>query len=399
MKRVIGRKAVYIGITILLIIAFVSTWRIERKGSSGTGTIIDSASVAIAVPASANIEKQQDIETTRRNAITRAVENVCPAVVSVTTTAVQTGYVPLDPFGMFLQPTQQVVEGIGSGFIISEDGYIVTNEHVIQGAEKVTITMTNGKKYEADVVESDVEHDVSLLKIEEKNLPTVKIGNSDDIIIGEWAIAIGNPFGLFEINNKPSVTVGVISATQRDFGANIERGKSYQGMIQTDASINTGNSGGPLVNSLGEVIGVNTFILTAEQGSQGSVGIGFAIPINMVINLIPELKEKAKRAFWVGITSGINLNRFIAAQYNLRTAEGFLVAEVEQSSPAEKAGIRKMDVIVLVNGKKVQTYNDITKYINESDPRPGKEIKITVMRNNRLYEATVTLEAPPKRQK
>jgi len=182
---------------------------------------------------------------------------------------------------------QQEVSSLGSGFIISSDGYILTNEHVVENATEIIITMTGGEKAEAQIIGTDPKSDVALLKIDLNSLQHVKLGNSDEVILGEWAIAAGNPFGLFEINNKATVTVGVISALNRDFGEMV--GRIYQDMIQTDASINHGNSGGPLCNALGEVIGMNAFIYIDK--AEGSVGIGFAIPINRIKNLLEDLKK------------------------------------------------------------------------------------------------------------
>jgi serine protease Do len=391
------QKAATFIVTSILIAACIGIWQTNCGQLSRKTASTDSVSVVGAQTAFA--QQQQDIDKSRRNAITASVEMVSSAVVGITTKSIQE-YTSIDLFSFFYggQPIQQEVTDLGSGFIISDDGYIITNEHVVHKAKEIKVTMTAGKTYTAELVESDATADIALLKIDDKKLPFVKIGNSDDIIIGEWAIAIGNPFGLFEINNQPSVTVGVISAKNRNFGSNIEQGRSYEDMIQTDASINPGNSGGPLVNSFGEVIGMNTFILTAGGGSQGSIGIGFAIPINKVIKLIPQLKEKAKNAYWIGTISGVNVNTYLARRYQLSVSEGFYVSEIERSSPIEKAGIRKDDIIVGINGKKVKNNVDIENYIKEADPKPGRELKFTVFRNNKTYEVTVMLESPLKKK-
>ena len=232
-----------------------------------------------------------DIAGSRKNIITETVKKVSPAVVGINVIEIQQYRDPLgsffdDPFfrqffGDRRSRSREVKE-LGSGYIISPDGYIVTNDHVAGNASRITITLTDGISYDAKLIGSDPVSDIALLKIDGENFPYVEPGNSDEIIIGEWAIALGNPFGLFEVNDKPTVTVGVISAT----GMNLEpiNDRYYLNMIQTDAAINGGNSGGPLVNSLGEVIGMNTLIFTA--GSQGSIGLGFAIPINKVKSII-----------------------------------------------------------------------------------------------------------------
>ncbi len=225
----------------------------------------------------------------RKNILTETVEKVSPSVVGINVIEIRQYKDPFfsffdDPF--FRQffgdrgSTNREVKGLGSGYIISADGYIVTNDHVAGNATEVKVTLTDGRTFEAKVVGTDMASDICLLKIDGENLPLIEPGNSDDIIIGEWVIALGNPFGLFELNEKPTVTVGVVSAS----GMNLEpiNERYYLNMIQTDAAINGGNSGGPLVNSLGEIIGMNTLIFTAG-GNTGSIGLGFAIPINKVI--------------------------------------------------------------------------------------------------------------------
>ena len=236
-------------------------------------------------------EKNQNnsaIGNSRNNIITETVKKVSPAVVGINVTEIRQYQ---DPFGsMFDDPFfkqffhnrsySEKVKGLGSGFIISPDGYIVTNDHVAGNATEITVTMTNGKHYEAKVVGSDPITDICLLKVDASDLPYEILGNSSDVMIGEWVIALGNPFGLFEVNDKPTVNVGVISST----GMNLEPidNRYYINMLQTDAAINGGNSGGPLVNSDGEVIGMNTLIFTGGNGSQGSIGLGFAIPIDKI---------------------------------------------------------------------------------------------------------------------
>ena len=255
-----------------------------------------------------------EISKSRKNILTETVKNVSPAVVGINVTQIRQYQ---DPFGSFFDDPffrqffgnrgtySQKVKGLGSGFIISDDGYILTNDHVAGNATEVTVTMTNGKHYKAKIIGSDPITDICLLKVDEKNLPFIAFGNSDDVIIGEWVIALGNPFGLFELNDKPTVTVGVISAT----GMNLEpiNNRYYLNMLQTDAAINGGNSGGPLVNSLGEVIGMNTLIFTGGSGAQGNIGLGFAIPINKVKRIIGELKSNGKidRDFDIGLQNSI----------------------------------------------------------------------------------------------
>ncbi|HEY9225083.1 MAG TPA: trypsin-like peptidase domain-containing protein, partial [Gemmatimonadaceae bacterium] len=222
------------------------------------------------------------IAQSRQNAITAAVARVSPAVVTVQTEAVD--QTPQDPFDMFFgggRPRTQ--SGLGTGFIVRKDGVVVTNAHVVAGASKVSVMMRDGTVYPARLLGTDETNDLAVLKIDAKDLPDVKLGNSNNLVIGEWAIAIGNPYGFYLGNAEPSVSVGVVSATQRNLIAPADGGASYFDMIQTDAAINPGNSGGPLVNAEGNVIGVNSSIFSPTGGS---VGLGFAIPINRAARVV-----------------------------------------------------------------------------------------------------------------
>src|SRR3990170_6777888 len=285
-----------------------------------------------------------EISKSRKNILTETVKNVSPAVVGINITQIQQYQ---DPFSSFFDDPffrqffgnrgsySQKVKGLGSGFIISEDGYILTNDHVAGNATEITVTMTNGKHYKARIIGSDPVTDICLLKIDEKNLPFISFGNSNDIIIGEWVIALGNPFGLFELNDKPTVTVGVISAT----GMNLEplNNRYYLNMLQTDAAINGGNSGGPLVNSMGEAVGMNTLIYTAG-GSEGNIGLSFAIPINKIKRIVTELKQKGSidRDFDIGLRIQ-SIDEGIADYYNLPASRGVIITYIASGSPASKA--------------------------------------------------------------
>ncbi|MFQ5751242.1 MAG: S1C family serine protease [bacterium] len=248
------------------------------------------------------------ISNSRRNAITQAVERVSGAVCGINVTQIREYFrSPIydDPFFRLLFPERsfrQTVKSLGSGFLISPDGYILTNEHVVHNADEIVVVLSDGSTQNAKIVGTDYVTDIAVLKIKGENHPYINFGNSDDVIIGEWVIALGNPFGLFEINSKPTVTVGVVSAVDRDFGKQ-KNDRVYQDMIQTDAAINQGNSGGPLVNSLGEVIGLNTFIFTGSEYNSGSIGLGFAIPVNRIKRVLKELKKygEVNRRFWSGL--------------------------------------------------------------------------------------------------
>jgi len=275
-------------------------------------------------------------------------------------------------------PQKQIVRGLGSGFIISEDGYILTNDHVAGNATKISVTLTSGETVNAELIGSDPTSDVALLKIDKDGLPFVKFGNSDNVIIGEWVIALGNPFGLFEINDKPTVTVGVISAANMKVNADGRR--VYKNMIQTDASINAGNSGGPLIDANGNVIGMNTIIFTGNQFSSGSIGVGFAISINRVTKIVEELKENGSinRNFNVGFRiQGIDDK--LAKYYNLENKDGVIVTQVLKGGIADNAGLKTEDIIIFANDEKITNEQDLIFAIN--DMRVGDILKLKVLRN------------------
>src|SRR5215213_9833748 len=245
------------------------------------------------------VPPNNQITQSRQNAITTAVSKVAASVVTVQTEVVEQSR--RDPFDIFFgraQPRTQ--SGLGTGFVVRNDGVIVTNAHVVSGANRVSVMMRDGTVHPAKVLGADETNDLAVLKTEAKGLPTLKLGNSNNVVIGEWAIAIGNPYGFYFGNSEPSVSVGVISATQRNLmGSGDGQQGAYFDMIQTDAAINPGNSGGPLVNADGEVIGVNTNIFS-PTGS--SVGLGFAIPINRVARVVDDLLTHGSiRSPWIGV--------------------------------------------------------------------------------------------------
>ncbi len=336
------------------------------------------------------------ITGSRRNIITETVKKVSPAVVGISVIEIQQvqtpfGYFFDDPF--FRQffgdrgYRSREVKELGSGYIISPDGYIVTNDHVAGNAKEIKVTLTNGHVYDGELIGSDPVSDIALLKIDGEDLPYIVLGNSDDIIIGEWVIALGNPFGLFEINDQPTVTVGVISA----LGMNLEplNDRYYLNMIQTDAAINGGNSGGPLVNSLGEVIGMNTLIFTA--GSKGNIGLGFAIPINKVKKIVAELKEKGKieRDFEIGMRIQ-SIDETIAKYYHLDRTRGVIITKVYPGTPADKAGLREGDIILKVENYKINDENTIFGVFYEF--RTGQTITLEILRDDEIITKKMKLE-------
>jgi serine protease Do len=349
------------------------------------------------------IDKANDEITSQRSSVfTRTVAQCSPAIVGINVTEVQqvvrqySSY--NDPlfeyfFGRRNSRTEEYqVENLGSGFIISPDGYILTNHHVAGNASKVVITMTDGKKYNAKIVGADMVADVCLLKIDAQNLPYMKLGNSDNILVGEWVLAFGNPFGLFARNTKPTVTVGIVSNNCVSFiQPDQPYNRIYKNMIQTDAAISSGNSGGPLVNALGEVIGMNTIIWSTAQSSEGagSIGIGFAIPINRVKNIVDRLMKDGTidRSFELGMEVrdiDRNLQRYIGT----KLTEAVVVFSFSNYSPAEQAGLALGDIIIEINGTKISKTEDY--YLVMNDAANGDILNFKVLRDGK--EVSVKME-------
>jgi serine protease Do len=327
------------------------------------------------------------VSQSRRNALTTAVAKVSPAVVTVQTEAVNQA--PQDPFDMFFgraQPRTQA--GLGTGFIVRKDGVIVTNAHVVAGASKISVMMRDGTVFPAKLLGSDETNDLAVLRIDAKNLPEVKLGNSSNLLIGEWAIAIGNPFGFYLGNAEPSVSVGVVSATQRNLVAPADGGGSYFDMIQTDAAINPGNSGGPLVDADGEVIGVNSSIFSP---SGGSVGLGFAIPINRAVRVVDDLLTHGSlRSPWIGVflqQRQSNNPRDVLTQ-------GAVIARVTPGSPAAAAGLRPGDVI-LSEGSRV-VHNPFDWNAALLDLRVGATTRLHIKRGSREMDVDVNIADLPE---
>ena len=343
------------------------------------------------------------VSGSRQNAITRAVEHVSPAVVGINVTAVQQYYQQSpfadDPFFRHFFPRYRVmrqVESLGSGFIFDAEGHILTNYHVVENAVETIVTLTGGDQYEAELIGGDPKTDIAVLKIKGKSFPYAEFGDSDDVIIGEWAIAIGNPFGLFDVSAKPTVTVGVISAVDQDFGRQA-RNRYYEDMIQTDAAINSGNSGGPLVNCNGFVIGINTFIFSGSAGSGTNIGLGFAIPINRVKRHIDDLIKygRVKRDFWTGIQYD-ELTRMVASYLQLNTTDGVIITDVEPKSPAESAGLQVGDVIQEMNGETIKNGQDVKRIIESEDLAQGDVLILEIYRRGKQLQKRVKLEPYPK---
>jgi len=311
---------------------------------------------------------------------TEIAERLSPTVVNIKVTKTEkVGFdhpqIPEGPFGDFFErffkgmpqgPESRRIQGAGSGVIISTDGYILTNNHVVEGAKEVTVTLSDKQEYKAKVVGRDPKTDLAVVKVEApKSLPAASLGDSDQLKVGEWVLAIGNPFGLSQ-----TVTLGIVSAKGRVIGAG-----PYDDFIQTDASINPGNSGGALINMKGEVVGINTAILPQGQG------IGFAIPVNTAKPLIPQLVSKGEvtRGYL-----GVNIQSMtpeLAKALKLKETKGALVTDVVEGSPAEKAGVKRGDVVVAYNGKEIEDSHNLPVMVAATPV--GQEITLTVLRDGK----------------
>jgi serine protease Do len=343
-----------------------------------------------------------EIDDSRRTAIVRAAEGVGPAVVSIS--VIQTRVVRTSPrlpfrdrffdefFRDFFGEREYVerIPGLGSGVIIGSDGLVVTNEHVVRGAAEIKVTLTDGREFDGSVIASQEEYDIALLKIDGQNLPYSRMGDSESLIIGEWAIALGNPFGYLLADTHPTVTVGVISALHRDVKTREGVLGVYKDMIQTDAAINPGNSGGPLVNSLGEIVGINTFIITK---SGGSMGIGFAIPINRVKYVLEEVGEYGRiREIWIGLMVQ-EITPLIAHSIGLKSTEGVIISQTDKGSPADKSELRRGDIIIKVNGETIKNYESARRAIFGAHVDDLLEFEI-IRKGERKTVRVVVEEAP-----
>jgi len=316
----------------------------------------------VAVTPHLTAQDRSDPGKSRRTAIVTAAARLAPAVVSVNVLR-RERQLPQDPFDLFFMPrgSEQVVEGYGSGFIVSPDGVVITNQHVTQGAEQIVVTTRDGRDLPAKILGEDPLTDIAVLKVEGSGLPTAPIGNSSDLLIGEWVVAVGNPFAYLLGNAEPTVTAGVVSAVGRNLLPSQGQSGIYVGMIQTDAPINPGNSGGPLANALGEVVGVNSSIFTS---SGGSVGIGFAIPIERALRVADELRRYGKvRRAWVGLD--------VAGAEDLRgwkRVGGLRVTQVAAGGPAGRAGVVVGDVLVSARGRRLRTFLDWEAVMLDTGP-------------------------------
>jgi len=366
-----------VGIILGLIISMIINRReTEPKVQSQTSVRLDSVSG----------------ETDVRNAFIKVADQVGPAVVSVYTETTHKiagrrfGMRPnfgrfqdkffndfFDEFFKDIPQREYKQTGLGSGVIIDQKGYILTNEHVIKGADKITVALADGREFKGAVKGTDPKSDLAVIKIDAKNLPTAELGDSGLMQIGEWVVAIGNPFGYVMRSPKPTVTAGVVSALHRSLPRRLP---GYTDLIQTDAAINPGNSGGPLCNLNGKVIGINVAIFSQSGGFQG---VGFAIPSNYVKEVLADLIEgKEVQHGWLGV-SVQDLTQDLADYFGIENRQGVLIAGVLEDGPAEKGGLKEGDIIKTFNKKDIKDVNELLRVISLT--KVGKQVKIVVVRD------------------
>jgi len=326
----------------------------------------------------------------RNNAIVQAIQKASASVVFIGVTQIKVINSPFfdDPFfRQFFPPTVNEYRSMGSGVILTEQGHIITNYHVVENASKIEVHLTDGKVFQAELSGADPYTDLAIIKIKGDKFPAIPVCPTDSLYIGEWAIAIGNPFGALIRDNRPTVTVGVVSAYGREFTR--ESGIKYANMIQTDAAINPGNSGGALINCFGELIGINTFIIS-PQGT-GNIGVGFAIPASRAMKTLKEIIQYGKiRSFYTGISIQ-NLTPAIANSLGLRKISGVIINGLEKKSPGEKAGLKVGDVIIKVNKLDVTDDQSTADAFNQY--LPGDKVTVTIIRDRKTETVELLLEA------
>ncbi|WP_319502981.1 Do family serine endopeptidase [uncultured Draconibacterium sp.] len=375
MKRV-GR----ISLTFLLVIAgaFVGVWAYSTFFDKPQVVTVKEEQAARFVDYPANSEQQLPD-------LTFAAEKSIHSVVHIATKSVRTGQWSsgnpfLDEFFGLQRQQPQVRQGFGSGVIMSEDGYIITNNHVIEDAQDIKVILNDKREFDARLVGTDPSTDIALLKVDAEDLPYLTYGNSDNLKLGEWVLAVGNPFNL-----TSTVTAGIISSQGRNLGINQDQYR-IESFIQTDAAVNPGNSGGALVNQQGNLIGINTAI-ASQTGSY--TGYSFAVPVSIVKKVVEDLKEfgEVQRAL-LGVNIG-DVNAEIAEELNLDKVEGVYIGGVVENGAANEAGIKEEDVIISVDGVKVKTAAELQEKVSQY--RPGDNVDIVVIRDNEKKQFTVTL--------
>ncbi|MEK6715103.1 MAG: Do family serine endopeptidase [Candidatus Omnitrophota bacterium] len=407
MKK-LGNKIIWLGVFILGVSAGIIFMKGDMLPKAAAVILSQEENISQSAPPVApnafNIE----------NAVVNVANLVGKAVVSISTVHTEkvsaSGYrrfsfgTPFgeepgsDPFRKFFDdffdnlPEREFKQmGLGSGVIIDKEGYILTNEHVIDEADKITVTLSDGREFVGEIKGKDPRADLAVIKINARNLPAAKLGDSSEVKIGQWAVAIGNPFGFAIHNPEPTVTVGVISALHRSLGRGLSRDKDFNDLIQTDAAINPGNSGGPLVNLKGEVIGINVAIFSTSGGYEG---IGFAIPSNTAKKILNRLIEGKKILYgWLGVTVQ-DLDEKLSAYFGLPEKSGVLVNEAIVGGPAEKGGLKSGDIIRSFDGEKISSVRELLSKVNNVEV--GKEVKLGVWRDKKDLEVVAKVVERPE---
>lgn len=391
-----GRRFVALAVVLILgILLGISISALQRQDAGGKKSAV--------VSGGKNFKDNADM----CDAFTEVAASVGPAVVSISTERTQK--IRVSPFGysregspfhdeffqrffgdMFRNAPRELERkqaGMGTGVVIDKEGFILTNEHVISGADKITVAFPDGRKFEGAVKGSDKRSDLAIVKVNARGLPYAPLGDSDLVRTGQWVVAIGNPFGYIVDSAEPTVTAGVISALHRSLPS---RKSGYFDLIQTDAAINPGNSGGPLCDLNGEVIGINVAIFSTSGGYQG---VGFAIPINLAKAVIDDLKRGRKVSYgWMGVVIQ-DVNEDLAKYFGLPSAEGVLISQVVEGSPAEKAGIRAGDVVVEINDKPTRETKDLIMAISRVPV--GANAKVELIRDRRQISLEVKVAQIP----
>jgi len=363
------------------LLVFAGAWACDRaeppvhRSSAGA----QAAAVQPQRPQSAPAA-QTAIDASRRTALVTAAERASAAVVSINTRA-RRELRPSSPWDLFFVPERsRLVEGYGTGFVVRPNGIIITNQHVVANADRVVVTLPDGTDLPGQVLGEDPLTDIAVIKVDRQGLPTVRPGRSTDLMIGEWVVALGNPYAFLLGNAEPTVTVGVVSATNRNILPSGEQTGLYFDMIQTDAAINPGNSGGPLTNALGEVVGVNSSIFSSTGGS---VGLGFAIPIERALGVTEEIiKRGSVRRAWVGLDV-----EGASAMRNWKAAGGVTVTSVAPDGPAAKAGLKRGDVLTEANGRPLRNYLDWEAV--KLDLHVGDAVNLSVRSGRRVAQRRV----------
>jgi len=348
--------------------------------------------LVLMVPAARATAQQRGerVGAERHSTISVAAARVAPSVVSVNVVGRERA-VPNDFFSQFMYPGGfvQRVEGLGSGFIVSGDGLVLTNQHVVAGADSIVVTLRDGRDFQGRLLGEDARTDIAVVKISGSGFPVAPVGRSSDLAIGDWVVAIGNPYGYVLGNSEPSVTAGVVSALRRSVLPSDDQSGLYVDMIQTDAAINPGNSGGPLVNSDGEVVGVNSFILTQ---SGGNVGLGFAIPIERAMRVARDLRDYGRvRRGW----TGVDVNES-AEGGNWRRQRGVGIRSVAENGPGDAAGLRAGDILMRAGDRPVRNFLDWEAAL--LDLRIGDTLRVAVRRGDEMRLATLrAVELPSEK--